>query len=507
MLEQGENIEIEVATPISEEQGEEQSILWEQLALLTSNPELRKAWDDTLSITMTDTGKNGMLYVNESGDNVNNNTLRVALHNREFQKAITDEVTSIELANGTLTQYADIEVDEQAKALYAGINGYFNLLPDNLPNYANPDSTLNRAEFMAMVMRAETPVSDDLTINQDFATAVGQNELNLYAQALATDSYLDLQSKSLNNLSYNGTITRAEAVYILMNHYYKDELVSVDTKGAELNDVTDAGNIAEQQKFIENGVEKDYWKSYELTYAIQNADQGAPTALYKALVLAESKGIIDADTRWDEGLTKAEAVEFLVTVYMDEGETFNSKQGKTSVTAADATETEKAPAGSTSNTGVDSVGSNVTIEEGEYNEVKNQELQKQEEQQAATDQKDTGTSDQETSAKANKANSKGAALLAENNINVSKYSSDTQEFLNEIIGMYDSGAFSEEDLMYMAKDAINTELKPSSNRIELSPESMAELRATSTDGTGDPRTDIQFGQGDYSGLEIYSIKN
>lgn len=45
--------------------------------------------------------------------------------------------------------------------------------------------------------------------------------------------------------------------------------------------------------------------------------------------IAESKGIITADTRWDEALTKTEAVELLVSVYMDEDGVpeFNSKQG------------------------------------------------------------------------------------------------------------------------------------------------------------------------------------
>ena len=326
MLEQGDQIEIEIASPRAEaEQGEATSILWEQLALLDTNTELRKAWDDLLGITMTDTGKNGMLYVNESGENVNNNTLRVALHNREFQKVISDDVQSLELANGALSQYADIEVDETAKAIYAGINGYFNLLPDNIENYANPDSTLDRAEFMAMVMRAETPVTDDLEADEAFATAVGQNDLNIYAQALAEDSYLNLSDKSLNNMTYNGTISRAEAVYLLMNHYYADELATVNTKDAALNDATDGGDIASKQDFAG----KDYATSYELAYAIQNADKGTPSDLYNALVLAESKGIISSDTRWDEALTRTEAVELLVSVYMDEDgiPEFNFKQG------------------------------------------------------------------------------------------------------------------------------------------------------------------------------------
>ena len=87
MINQGDQIEIEVASPLAEEeQGEESSILWEELASLTTNPDLRSEWDNILGIMNTDTGKNGVLYVNTEGENDNNNTLRVALHNREFLK-------------------------------------------------------------------------------------------------------------------------------------------------------------------------------------------------------------------------------------------------------------------------------------------------------------------------------------------------------------------------------------------------------------------------------------
>lgn len=209
-----------------------------------------------------------------------------------------------------------------------GINGYFNLLPDANPNYANPDSTLQRNEFMAMVFRAETPVQD-LTPDTTFADAVGQSDYNIYAQGLAGNSYLDTASKSLNNLTANGTITRAEALYLLMSRYFADDMASVDVKTATFNDAKDGGDIAAKQKFIEDGTQKDYWKSYELTYAIQNPDDGLPTDLYKALIVAKSKGLITDTTRWDEALTKSEAIEFLVkTLRQEKGITqFNAKQG------------------------------------------------------------------------------------------------------------------------------------------------------------------------------------
>lgn len=180
-----------------------------------------------------------------------------------------------------------------------------------------------------MVFRAETPVQD-LTADSAFADAVGQSDYNIYAQGLAENSDLDTASKSLNNLTANGTITRAEAIYLLMNRYFADDMEKVDVKSATFNDAKDGGDIAAKQRFIEDGTQKDYWKSYELTYAIQNPDDGLPTDLYKALIVAKSKGLVGDVTRWDEALTRSEAIEFLVkTLRQEKGITqFNAKQAK-----------------------------------------------------------------------------------------------------------------------------------------------------------------------------------
>lgn len=337
-INEGKQIEIEVATPdfYESEQGEENTLTWVELAQLETNPTLRNSWDDILLITKTDAGKNGILYVNAAGENENNNTLAVALHNREFQKIFENDSTVRSLADAAVSNYADLEIsdtnnrNELLKAVYMGINAYFNLLPDNTPNYCNADSTLTRGEFMAMVFRADTPVSE-LTSDGILTNAVGQSEYNIYAQGVTSDSYLDLESKSLNNMTYNGNITRAEAIYILVSRYYNNELQLVDVKnsGVTFSDAKDGGNIAEQQKFIENGEKKTYWKSYELTYALQNADDGLPTDLYKAMVVANQVGLISSETRWDEAITRSESLELLIKALMNEKgiDIFTAKQG------------------------------------------------------------------------------------------------------------------------------------------------------------------------------------
>ena len=365
MINQGDAIEIEVATPINQEQGTESALDWQELASLSTNPDLRDSWDDILMITPTDTGKNGVLYVNAEGNNEPNNTLRVALHNSEFLKYLDSEADSLQLSNAVQGNYADLEENDTARALYMGINGYFNLLPDANPNYANPDSTLQRNEFMAMVFRAETPVQD-LTADSAFADAVGQSDYNIYAQGLAGNSYLDTASKSLNNLTANGTITRAEALYLLVSRYFSDDLKNADPKSATFNDAKDGGDIAGEQKFIEDAKEKDYWKSYELTYAIQNPDDGLPTDLYKALVVAKSKGLVNDTTRWDEALTKSEAIEFLVkTLRQEKGITqFNAKQAK--IEGHEVKEETAEPEQATIEDGINSTHTDIILGDDEY---------------------------------------------------------------------------------------------------------------------------------------------
>ena len=389
MIDRGESIEIEVAVPTfaEQKQGEQLSELtWEELASLDTVKDLRKAWDNKLLITITDTGKNGMLYVNEKGENINNNTLRVALHNREFLKQLDDKAVLKELADIVRSQYADIdETDSDKKAVYIGINGYFNLLPDTMPNYSNADSTITRAEFMAMVMRAETAVNDELAEDMDFTNAVGTSEFNRYAQEVVDSSYLNIESKSLNNQTYNGSITRAEAIYLLMNRYFSDELESVDTKGVAFNDCKDGGDIGEKQQFAG----KDRAKLYELAYMLQNGV--VSTDLYKALVLANQKQIILGNTCWDEAITKSEALELLIkTLRQERGiEQYANKAGVYENEKSDTLVENGGLSTDGDSLSVDVLGVDGEIADGEYDEEK--EKEKGDEQSTDTAKSDNYT--------------------------------------------------------------------------------------------------------------------
>ena len=318
-IQNNESITIEIAVPDGAEEFAEAEVgqlFWDPLNTLTSNyGTLRSPIENALGITMSSTSfnKTGMIYESNTGEAIQNNTLKGALENDKFREAIDkDDIISV-FSDAAANTFADLEADEEMTNFYMAINEYFALLPSTENGYANPQGVLTRAQFMTMVFRAETPVDRYWFNGEDeFTAEVGDSIYNIYAKNLDSFGYLSTADKSLNNQTYNGNISRAEAIYMLMNKYYSDELKSVDTSKVALDDAKDGGDIAKEQGFT-----GDYGKSYEMVYSINNPDAGVPTDIYKALVLAESKGLIDSETRFDEAITLEESVELLVNIYKE----------------------------------------------------------------------------------------------------------------------------------------------------------------------------------------------
>ena len=323
MINRGEQIEIEVATPANQEKGTETTVAWTQLDQLTSQPELRKSMDDIFKIIPQGDSKNGILYVNGKGEQDGNNTLYNVFTNSIFRNNYwNNESIQEKVAEAIEKNYTDVESENghYDRVMLAAINSYFNILSDSEPGFANMDSTISRLEAMAAIFKAEYPVTDTLTEDNDFNVAVGvdsSNEYAIFASNLSEQSFLSINSGSLDKLTAKGTITRGELVYMLVQKYFVSEYNAVDTKATCFSDAKNGGDIATAQKFIENGTEKEGWQAYELTYALQNPDKGCPERMYKALVVAYNKGIItDSDCRWDEAVTKADFLEMLTNTYL-----------------------------------------------------------------------------------------------------------------------------------------------------------------------------------------------
>lgn len=322
MLQQGQQIEIEIATPISEEQGEEKTLDWIQLDQLTTYDTFRKQLDDIMQITSFGNGsKNGICYINLEGMQEGNNTLYNAMMNRKFIANFLENDTAT-LKTQQIMDSVYVDTDE-GDYMAAAINAYWNLLPDAEPNYFNGGSTLTRIEAMTLLARANTSVAENIG-DSTFESQVGNAKYSEFASLVANDSYLTLADKSLNEKTANGTITRGEYIYMLVSNVFgTDRISSADTKKAQFNDCKSAGDIASQQKLSEEDTSKDYYDSAELKFTLDNPDSGCPDKMYQALVAAQELGIIGSDTRWDEGLTKSEAIQ----LYLDTLQAYTKLNG------------------------------------------------------------------------------------------------------------------------------------------------------------------------------------
>ena len=309
MLAMSQQIEIEIATPISEQQGTEKSIEWVQLDQLNTYSDFRGFMDNLMKITSFGEGsKNGICYVNLQEEQDGNSVLSYAMQNRKFIANFLDNDTAnLEVQQQIGSLYVDVE---ESDAIVAAINAYWSLLPDAEPNYFNPGQTLTRLEAMSLLARATTPVTDAVG-NQAFTDAVGQTDYTDLASLMESDSYLTTSDKSLNDTTANGTITRGEYIYMLVSNIFgKDRMSSADIKKAQFSDCKNAGDIAANQKVEDTSA--DYLESAILKVAISNPDDGCPERMYQALATAQELGIISSETRWDEGLTKAEAIQLFL---------------------------------------------------------------------------------------------------------------------------------------------------------------------------------------------------
>lgn len=270
------------------------TISWTPVGELTDHAELRASIDKYFGVTGEGKSKQGSLYTNIKGKNDYNNVFSVAMNNSAVKKALNTNKNFI--ANAACNSYTDLDIDDEEKCVNMALNAYFNLLPDGTE--ANADASLTRAQFMAMVMRADTPVTEIKT-DTAFEKSVGQSEYNKYAQSVNKDSYL-----TLNNQLYNSSMTRAEAVYTIVSRYYTDSLKNASSSASCYTDAKDGGAVAKSDR------------ASALNNSISNPDSGMDRELYKSLCVAKEKNLLtSARSRWDEAITKNEAIALLRSVY------------------------------------------------------------------------------------------------------------------------------------------------------------------------------------------------
>ena len=293
-----QDITLEIAVPKSVEQGTRTNLMWQEVGSLTTQPELRKAFDKLFEVTGDTGSKTGWVYDSQ------NITLRDAIESLSYKLFTTPEALK-SIADTVNKNYVDLENETDMSKAVMAINGYFNILPDNEVGYANPNQTMTRKEVMAALFRASNKVTTNRKLDEDFNKLVGDTEYNIYAQEYKGDTFLNT---SENKNTYNSVMSRGEAIYLIMNRFYVEELDTYKANNVKLEDAEDKG---EEQKSGKTRIE-------ELSAMLNNPIEGVEHNMYKALALAYDKGIIDTvKTRWNEGITKEELIELIIKVEVE----------------------------------------------------------------------------------------------------------------------------------------------------------------------------------------------
>lgn len=306
------------------EESKTESLPWIPLSSLETHPELRAAFEEYVEVTGTTGNKEGNLYTNPLTTQPDQNiTLLLAIKNQYFRGYMMVLSSVLKLGEMSIEYYADIDAD-YANAPYATINAYFELLPDQEDGQFDGDATISRAQAMALLMRATTPVNEAQAPEEDadFTKAVGETQYTNFAAPMNEYTYLNT-STGLNDKTFNTTMSRGEYIYLLTKYIYgdtyaqrmeeaakEDETLSDDLS---LTNIKDAGNISLQD-------------------AINNVENGLPTDMYQTLSRAVALGFVTEDNlNWDEAITKSEAI----TLFIDAAEVYYNTTKSTSTTTDD----------------------------------------------------------------------------------------------------------------------------------------------------------------------------
>lgn len=323
---QSNNSSIKITSNSEANTVEREEITWGELDQLTSYKDIRKVWDDKLQIVKFDnSSKNGVIYIDLDGAWSGNNTLYNAFQNKVFMtKYWSDGTIKSALAEPAIEQFSDI--GNESTGLYASVNAYYNIFPTNKDKTSGLTDVISRAEAMSAIYRGDTPAVF-LEENADFTKAVGESMYNTYAFGVADESYIDYKNGGLCYDTYNSAITRAEALYMLVQRYWADEYNNLTSVNGEFTDCTNAGDVA-----TELGLKDKYaWQAYELDYCLQTGC-GCPEDLYKALVVAKNHGLIGSETKWDQTLMGGTLLGYMISaytsIYNTDGFSVNAKLGE-----------------------------------------------------------------------------------------------------------------------------------------------------------------------------------
>lgn len=304
------------------EQGEVQQLEWVPLSKLNTYPGYRAKFEAVMGVETKAGIKTGCIYVDALGKHTDNPTLLTAFSNKATVEKFNDSDNQDILRAAVKNTYADIEDSDEYAAI---INGYFNLLPDNTPNYFNGGKSLSRLEAMTVASRATNPAASNPTVDQSFKDAVGDTQYTSFAALSNAHAFIATSDESLTQDNASKAMSKGEYIYLVMSSIYgEDTINAVDLSTSKLTDVKEVVPTEHTKTNAE-----------QLALALQTPTQ-CPEAIYKALVLANENDLTPADTKWNTAITKTEAIEFITEAI----QSYNEKNGYKVNTDNDMTDTE-----------------------------------------------------------------------------------------------------------------------------------------------------------------------
>lgn len=339
MVEADKQIEISIKADNKLAESDAKITEWKELASLTDQEDLRKVIDDQLYIiSFGDNSKNGVLYVNPDTEGWDaNNTLERVYKNKAFKELWEDSEVQSNIQDAVKKAYCDVDDYSTEELKMVALDSYFNLFKEEKDggNF-NGDSTVTRAEVMTAIARASEQADPDAKAKDELVEQLGESDDVVYAGYVVDNSYLDLKSKSLDSTTYNGAMTRAEVIYMLVSKYYGKELAKIGTDEECYSDCKNAGDIAE----VAETAGKDYYRTANLEYMIEHPNKGMDEELYKAMEVAYEHGIINTEdeSNWSTAATKLDTMFMLTNVYEDLGTKCNCSMGANE--AVDTTQAE-----------------------------------------------------------------------------------------------------------------------------------------------------------------------
>ncbi len=330
MIDRGESIMMEVSQPSYEVNvlGQQKQVDWIQLDQLKTHKEFRQDFDTLFNINIVTekglNGKSGCLYVDESGDRNGNTTLEDALRNKAF---VTKYWQDNDVKDGLVKLSDDIYTDTDGNMMYGitgSLNAYYSLLEDaENPSAFNPTQSLTREQFYTLVFKAEEGVQE---IKNDgvFEKAIGGGTpYSKFAQGVSEYGFLSVDNKSLDEQAYKGSISRAEAVYMVVNKHFPKELAKVNGEEKAFKDTKNGGDVARtlgfkyKDKETKEIIPKDRWQMYTLATMLQHPNKGMQEEIYNAMVVAKKLGLIPGEeSRWDEPISKAEGIQLVMNTHL-----------------------------------------------------------------------------------------------------------------------------------------------------------------------------------------------